>query len=309
MRLRTQHKHIIIGLLVCFKVFTHAHGQQSAAFPEYNYNTFIINPAYAGLLPSTEITMSNTGFSNFEGAPKNINLSFHSPLQEGKMGLGAAVIRDQIGVTSSTTTFAAYSYKIFFDFKNDRPYWQNYQPAALSFGITAGLQQFQDNLLELGITDDINFSQNINSTIPTVGAGILFNHSRFYAGVSAPNLLGKKLASEDGINLEFPVYGYFGYRFFSDRFENLMIKPSLFLRHEKGAPLLADLNVSLSYRNLFEIGAGYRTTSSVNLLAGVYIANTFRIIYHYNITSNSNPFGNAHGIILSLRLKNGYEAN
>lgn len=299
----------LLTLFVCFLTYNVLYSQQSALFPEYNYNPFIINPAYAGLLSTTEATLSNTGFSNFEGAPRNLNLSFHTPLQDGKMGLGAAIIRDQIGVTNSTNAFLAYSYKIFFDFKSDRPYWQDYQAGSLSFAITAGVQQFQDNLLNLGITDDVRFSENVNASIPNIGAGILFNHARFYAGISAPNLIGLKLATEDNVNIEFPIYGYLGYRFFSNRFEDFMVKPSLFLRHEKGAPLLADLNVSVSYRNKFELGAGYRSTSSINLLAGVYLADTFRIIYHYNLATNNSPLSNTQGIILSFRFNNGYQAN
>ncbi|MFS4481724.1 PorP/SprF family type IX secretion system membrane protein [Hyunsoonleella sp. 2307UL5-6] len=310
MTLKYLHKtSALLILFICFLTCNVVYSQQSALFPEYNYNPLIINPAYAGLLSTTEVTLSNTGFSNFEGAPRNLNLSFHTPLQDGKMGLGAAIIRDQIGVTNSTNAFLAYSYKIFFDFKSDRPYWQDYQAGSLSFAITAGVQQFQDNLLNLGITDDVRFSENVNASIPNIGAGILFNHARFYAGISAPNLIGLKLASEDNVNIEFPIYGYLGYRFFSNRFEDIMVKPSILLRHEKGAPLLADLNVSISYRNKFELGAGYRSTSSVNLLAGVYLADTFRIIYHYNMETNNSPLGNTHGIILSFRFNNGYQAN
>lgn len=312
MKLRYQknitHK-ALLCLLVCIVTNNIIFSQQSALFPEYNYNPFIINPAYAGLLSNTEATLSNTGFSDFEGAPRHLNFSFHTPLQKGKIGLGGAIISDKIGVTNSTNAFVAYSYKIFFDFKSNRPYWQDYQAGSLSFAITAGVQQFQDNLLDLGITDDISFSENINTSIPTIGAGFLFNHAKFYAGISTPNLLGLKLASNEGVNLEFPIYGYFGYYFFSNRFKDFLIKPSLFLRHEKGAPLLADFNVAVSYKNKLELGAGYRSTSSINLLAGIYLADSFRVIYHYNLAPNNSPLGNTQGFILSLRLGNGYNAN
>lgn len=306
MILGNPYKHIALVILIIILPIGLVFGQQTAAFPEYNFNPFIINPAYSGMLESTEATMANTGFSSFEGAPRHFNFSFHSPLQDGKMGLGAAISRDEIGVTRSTHTFVAYSYKIFFDFKEDRPYWQNYQPGALSFGITAGLQQYQDNLLELNIVDDHRFSRNIDATIPTIGAGILFNHSRFYVGVSAPNLLGTSLASDDDVVLRFPVYGYLGYRFFNNRFENFMLKPSIFIKHETGAPLLADFNMSVSYRKHFELGAGYRSNTSFNVLAGLYLFNNFRIIYHYNIITNNSPLGNTHGLVLSLRLGDGF---
>lgn len=259
-------------------------------------------------MPTTEATLSNSGFFNsFDGSPKNFSLSFHSPLRDGKIGIGAGLIRDQIGVTTSTSAFAAYSYKIFFDFKDDRPYWQIYQPGTLSFGITAGIQQYQDNLLELGIMNDPNFSQNINATIPTIGIGFLFNHARFYAGVSSPNLLGDRLASDDNLDLKSPVYGYFGYRFYNNLFEDFMLKPSVLLKHEKGAPLQIDTNVSVSYRNRFELGAGYRTSSSINLLAGIYLIKNFRLIYHYNMALKDSPLGNTHGIMLSYRFGDGYK--
>lgn len=296
--------------LLIFLGYISANAQQTAAFSEYNYNPFIINSAYAGLLPTTEMTASNSGFiSSLEGSPRNFSLSFNSPLNEGKVGLGAGFIRDEIGVTTNTNFFAAYSYKIFFDFEDNRPYWQVYQPGVLSFGIQAGVQQFQDNLLELGISNDPNFAENINATIPTIGVGFLFNHARFYAGVSAPNVLGDKLATRDDIDLSNPAYGYFGYRFFTNRFQEIMIKPNLLIKYEDGAPLQADINLAASFKNRFEIGAGYRTSSSVNLLAGVYLIKNFRLIYHYNMAVNDSPLGNTHGLILSYRFGEGYSKN
>ena len=66
------------------------------------------------------MTLANTGFSAFDGSPKNISFSFHTPIADRKMGIGAGIIRDEIGVTTSTSAFAAYSYKIRFDFQDDR---------------------------------------------------------------------------------------------------------------------------------------------------------------------------------------------
>ncbi len=281
--------------------------QQTPVFSEYNYNPFIINSAYAGLSNTAEITLATNGLLNsLEGSPENLNLSFHTPIGSNQTGVGAGLIRDKIGVTTSTSAFAAYSYKIFFDFKENRPYWQVYQEPSLSFGITAGVQKYENNLLELGITNDPTFMRNINTTIPTVGIGVLFNKSNFYAGLSTPNVLGTRFATDDTVELQSPFYGFFGYRFFSSRYENFMLKPSILTRYEKGAPLQADLNMSLSYRNQFEIGIGYRTNASVNLLAGVYLFESLRLIYHYNVAPERLAFGNTHGLILSFRFNRGF---
>ena len=73
-------------------------GQQTPTFSEYNYNPFIINSAYAGLTPNTEMSISNSGhFNQFEGSPRTFSLSGHGALNGRKMGLGAGIVRDEIG--------------------------------------------------------------------------------------------------------------------------------------------------------------------------------------------------------------------
>lgn len=281
--------------------------QQTPLFAEYNYNPYLINTAYAGLAPSTEISLSNTGFFNqLEGSPRSFALSLHTPLNRGIVGLGAGFIRDEIGVTTSTNAFATYSYKIFFDTKKNRPYWQIYTPNSLSFAITGGLQQYQDNLLDLGIMGDPNFAQNINASIPTIGLGILLNLADFHVGLSAPNILGDTLATDDNLDLSNAYYGYIGYRFYSNIFEEIMIKPNVLGKYENGAPFQVDLNIALSYKNRFELGTGYRTNSSINLLAGVYLLKNIRAIYNYNLAFNDNPLGNTHGIVVSYLFGEGY---
>lgn len=302
-------KHTILTLLSIF-ILNSVFAQQTPTFAEYNYNPFLINPAYAGLTPHTELSVSNAGFFNaLNGSPRTFSAAGHGSISEDKMGLGAGIIRDEIGVTSSTSFYAAYSYKIFFDFDGNRPYWQNYEANVLSFGITAGLQQFQDNLTQLGIINDEVFAQDINANIPTVGLGFLLNLNAFYVGVSSPNVIGDALVSDKSFNISNTYYGYMGYRFYSNRFKDLIIKPNVLLRHENGAPLQIDTNIAVSFRNKFELGAGYRTSNSYNILAGIYLFNNFRAIYNYNIATNNSPLGNTHGFILSYQMDNGYSVD
>lgn len=300
-KIRTIVAIICVGFIHCLNA------QQTPTFSEYNYNPFIINAAYAGLTENTEFSISNTGFFNqFEGSPKSFSLSGHGSLNRKKVGIGAGIVRDEIGVTTSTNFFAAYSYKIFFDFKSNRPYWQHYDSGVLSFGITAGLQQYQNNLTELGIIGDPKFAQNIGASIPTVGLSFLFNHAAFYVGFSTPNVIGDTLASDDSLVLSSPYYGYFGYRIYSNHFQDLMIKPNVLLKIEDGTALQADINIALSFRNKFEIGTGYRTSNSINFLAGAYLFNNVRAIYNYNIANKNSPLGNTHGFILNFQFGDGY---
>ncbi|KAA2219656.1 PorP/SprF family type IX secretion system membrane protein [Maribacter flavus] len=305
---KTIYQFALLAIYILFQIGVNKlQAQQTPLFAEYNYNPYLINTAYAGLAPSTEVSLSNTGFFNrVEGSPRSFALSLHTPLNRGKVGLGAGFIRDEIGVTTSTNAFATYSYKIFFDTKKNRPYWQVYTPNSLSFAITGGLQQYQDNLLDLGIVGDPNFAQNINASIPTIGLGILLNLADFHLGFSAPNVLGDTLATDDNLDLSNAYYGYFGYRFYSNIFEEIMIKPNVLAKYENGAPFQVDFNIAMSYKNRFELGTGYRTNSSINLLAGVYLLKNIRAIYNYNLAFNNNPLGNTHGIVVSYLFGEGY---
>ncbi|WP_298477552.1 PorP/SprF family type IX secretion system membrane protein [uncultured Maribacter sp.] len=298
---------LALGVILSFVSYNSLFAQQTPTFAEYSYNPFMINGAYAGLTQNPEFSLSNSGFLNdLEGSPRTFSLSGHGSVNRNKVGLGAGIIRDQIGVTTSTSFFAAYSYKIFFDFKSNRPYWQLYDAGVLSFSITAGLQQYQDNLTQLGIVGDPNFAQDINSSIPTIGLGFLFNHASFYVGFSTPNVLGDALATDDNLNLNSPYYGYFGYRFFNNIFQDLMIKPNILLKYENGAALQTDFNISVSFKNKFEIGTGYRTNNSINILAGIYLFDNVRAIYNYNLATNDSPLGNTHGLIISYQFGDGY---
>lgn len=291
---------LIISLFIALIFNNKSNAQQTPLFPEYNYNPFLVNAAYTGMANGAEATISNYGYlNNIEGSPRTLTFSLHSPVHQDRMGLGGAVLHDKTGVTTRTQVFAAYSYKIFFDVKSDRPYWQIYNRNVLSFGITAGIQQYSENLLDLGIIDDPEFDENINVNIPTIGVGFLYNQKHFYIGFSAPNILGNKLASRDDLNLSNPFYGYFGYRFFTNRFEEIMIKPSALLKYEKGAPMQADVNMAVTFKNKFEVGTGYRSSSSLNFLGGIYALKGFKFVYFYNMAFSNSMLGNSHGIVIS----------
>ncbi len=285
--------------------------QQTPSFTEYNYNPFVLNSAYAGVLADAEATLSNIGFGNqnFEGSPRSFAFTFNTPMRNENMGLGIGVINDEIGVTSATQIFGAYSYKIILN-DNAYPYWKVYDRSFISFGLNAGALLYNQDLLSLGLQDDPNFAENVNATLPSIGAGILFGYRNFFAGISAPNLLGETFANQDNLQLSQPLYAYTGYHFVLDRYDpKFILKPSMLFKYEEGAPFQVDTNLALSFKNFLEVGAGYRTSSTINAFLGFYFLKNFRAIYNYSQSSADSPLANTHGIILSYRAGNGYVAD
>ncbi|MCX2679282.1 PorP/SprF family type IX secretion system membrane protein [Galbibacter sp. EGI 63066] len=296
-----------------FIIATHSIAQQTPVFSDYIYNTLVINPAHAGLYSETEVVLANHGMGNsVEGSPRTFTGTFNTSLDKrrmgnlGKMGFGAGIINDQIGVTEATQVFASYAYKIHLGRDYNQPRWFQANPQVISFGLTAGLLSYRENLLELGLEDDPNFDENINASIPTIGVGFLYNRRDLYLGLAAPNVLGNTLSSDKSVNLQSPYYAYFGYRFYGNALEDYMIKPNALLKYEEGAPLQLDINLLVSYRSKVEVGVGYRTTSMFNFLAGFYVFNNLRFIYSYNHRTTNSPLTNTHGLSLSYRFGGGY---
>lgn len=283
-------------------------GQQTPVFADYSYNSVVFNPAHAGFYPNLDITLTSRGLLNtIEGSPKNIGLTINSPITKKNIGLGAGFYSDQVGITKITGLFGAYSYKLFFN--SDTSTWWDYNPHVLSFGITAGCMIYSENLVDLDIQNDPNFAANIHTIIPTMGAGVFYNREHFYIGFSAPNLLKGTVSSEQNINIENPYYLYTGFRFFTTRFEEIRINPSMLIKHVSGAPIQVDFNTKINYKNKFEIGVGYRTNSSVNFLVGVHMSKNFRILYNYNKSLYNSNSLNTHGVVLNFRLSNGFKSN
>ena len=301
-------KYILLFLFTC--ILTRNFGQQTPSFTEYNYNPFIVNSAYTGVVDDIEITLSNIGFGNrnFKGAPSSLAITLNTPLLNEKMGLGVGILRDRIGVTTATQFFASYSYKIFFN-DNKYPYWKLYNRSFFSFGLNAGLLDYNQDLLSLNIDNDPNFSQNIDSSLPTIGIGALFGQGNFFAGISAPNVLGRSFFNPDNLKISNPIYIYTGYQIATNSFAEYIVKPSFLFKYEQGAPFQIDFNLSLKIKDMLEVGAGYRTSSAFSALVGLYVSKNLRILYNFSQGFKNVPLGSTHGIILSYKIGKGYKQN
>ena len=241
--------------------------QQDAQYTQYMYNTMSVNPAYAGSRGQLSLAaLYRSQWVGLEGAPKTFTLNLHSPIRDSRVGYGISVVNDNIGdgVVQETYIDAAISYTI--DVSRD---------AKLSFGLKgggnllsldfSGLQKYQEEFVD---SDNID-----NRFTPNFGLGVYYHTDRFYAGLSAPNLLESKhfdnaagdennFLSVDRINF----YMIAGYVF--DLNANLKFKPALLTKVVSGAPLQLDLSGTFLFNEKFSFGAAYRWNAAVSALLG-----------------------------------------
>ena len=255
--------------------------QQDPQYTQYMYNTVAINPAYAGNRGVTSIVgLHRSQWVGLEGAPRTQSLSIHSPIGEGKVGLGLSIVNDALGPAQETYIGADFSYTI-----------NTSNTGKLSFGLKAGGHILDVDFSKLTLFDasDPRFSQNIDNKIsPIIGAGLYYHTDRFYAGLSVPNLIQTKhfdesnnsnsasFIAEERIN----YYGIMGYTF--DISDQLKFKPSTLVKLVAGAPLQVDLTANFLVMEKLHLGAAYRWSAALSGLVGFQVSDSMLIGLAYD---------------------------
>jgi len=288
-----------IAILLAVSTFS-ANAQQDPMVTQYMFNGLYLNPAYAG---SHEYWSSTISYrtqwvgAEFEGAPQTAILAVDGPINGQNMGLGFIATHDRIGVTNTSTFMANYAYQLKFKGKSK-----------LAFGINAGVSQFSSGLTDVRIWDEQDqvYANNLNKTLPRIGAGMYYFSERHYVGLSVPTLL----SYEDGNSFSMDLseasflrrhYLLTGGVVFKVS-ENVKFKPSALLKYVNNAPLEADINFSVVFKDAFWIGASYRTQDAVSVILEYQSNSYFRIGYAYDITvSGLRSYQNgSHEIMIGI---------
>jgi type IX secretion system PorP/SprF family membrane protein len=283
---------ILAGLLLTlFNLDVQA--QQDPMYTHYMYNTLSVNPAYAGSRDALTITdLHRAQWVSFKGAPITQTLSIHSPIANKHIGLGLTATSDRIGPINNTAISGSFAYIM-----------QLNEKSKLSLGISGGINIFQANLNSLSLEqqNDPTFVNNIsNHYTPNFGFGAYYKRDRFYAGVSAPNLIqstystvssanGTELISKAQNHYFFIAGGVFNLS------ENLAFKPTTLIKATAGAPLQADLTGSFIVMKRLLLGAMYRSNDSFGGLVGFDVTEQFHLGYSYDFSFGLRTFKNNQG--------------
>ncbi len=275
-----------------------AQSQQDAMFTHYAFNTLAVNPAYAGTRDALTITgLHRSQWVSFPGAPMTQTLTLHTPFVSRNAGLGLSVVNDKIGPSNTMSFYADFSYRI----KVTEKSW-------LSFGLKGGLNVRNIDLEKLKTIEgnDPAFAQNAHSKyLPNFGFGLYYFSHRYYVGVSIPKLLENDYRTNEvlgstKLGSEKKHYFLIAGAVFNLS-ENIMLKPTGFLKVTNGAPIEGDITANFIFYNKFWLGAMFRTGDALGLLAGFNITDQFSVGYSFdwsytNTTVKYN--GGSHEIML-----------
>ncbi len=280
--MKPMNKILILIMFVSFSLITtFSYAQQDAQYTQYMYNTISVNPAYAGSRGVLSVMgLHRSQWVGLEGAPRTQTLTLNTPIgKKNRMGLGLSIVNDEIGPTNETYFDIDFSYTIPVS-----------EQAKLSFGLKAGghLLNVDFQKLSQRVDGDPVFGNNVNNKFsPNVGLGLYYHTNRFYAGLSAPNILKTDHFDEESSNSnafiaeeEVNFYLIGGYVF--DLNENIKFKPAVLTKLVQGAPLQVDVSANFLLYDKLTLGAGYRWSAAFSALAAFQISDSMLIGFAYD---------------------------
>ena len=292
----------LVGMILSLSLSNSLFAQQLPLYSEYMFNTFEINPAYAGARDAIQITsMFRKQWTGFKTAPQSTFLSVDMPIPGKRVGLGVKIVDDRDEITKTVGAQAAYAYKV--------PVGEY---STLAFGLQAGVMNFQSDFTKVDVIDpnDPSFSQIINSSKANFGTGIFFNTESFYVGVSVPNLIRHNLRKSNpgnfsDIKQNMHIFFNTGYVF---RLTNdFVFKPSVLVRGLVGSPVSVDVNANLWIADMVSFGTSYRNNSALVGIINLRVLPELYLGYAYDHSiSRLNIIAKgSHEVILKYEIPSG----
>lgn len=267
-----------ITLFVCLCISSQA--QHEAITSQYMSNGLVINPAYAGSRDAFSASLSyRKQWTGIEGAPTTLNFSMHSPLKDDRSSVSLMFYRDVIGVVEDNAIFGGYAYRM--------PLGKG----KLSFGLSGGVRFLRADwaAIQTDQQGDLAFQQSSPLYIlPDFSTGIYYYSEQFFGGFSLPMLLTHDLnASSSKFTVRNDANEY-NYTFLGGMHikasEDIMIRPSFLLKILPSASTQVDINAVAEYKNVFGLGACYRTNDAVVGMAQFRLNDQFILGYSFDFT-------------------------
>lgn len=291
-----------MGIFLFLSFSNSLSAQQLPLYSEYMFNTFEINPAYAGSRDVIQIiSMFRKQWTGFKTAPQSTFLSVDLPIPGKRVGLGIKIVDDRDEITKTIGAQAAYAYKV--------PVGSY---STLALGLQAGAMSFKSDFTKVDVIDpnDPSFSHVVNSVKINFGTGIFFNTENFYVGVSLPNLFRQNLKKNDPGNLgdfkqNMHIYFNTGYVFMLSY--NFVLKPSVLVRGLVGSPVSVDVNTNLWIADMLSLGVSYRNKSALVGIINLRVLPELYLGYAYDHSiSRLNIIAKgSHEVILKYEIPNG----
>lgn len=274
-------KKIAFLISVCFSWLANA--QQDIQITQNMFNKFAVNPAYAGATSNLNASvLHRSQWVGFEGAPTSQIFNLEVPVYALAGGVGLNVVNDAIGNGFRYRQVGAtYAFR---GKLGDETF--------LGLGFNAGFFNIDFNYDTWLASDGGDGSNDphipdvdASAIVPDFGVGAYLQYKNFNFGVSSTHIVEFDAELDGGKDA---VYGSNRHYYFIGEANFEMnrlwsIAPSVFIKTDEVKPQF-DFATNFIYKDLFTVGAAYRTFDAVAIMASYKYDNKILVGYSYDIT-------------------------
>jgi type IX secretion system PorP/SprF family membrane protein len=276
-------KVFLIAILAVASLSTRA--QQDILLTQYMFNHLLVNPGYAG---SQEYMAATALYRNqwvgWDNAPTTEVVSLHGPLGITNLGWGGMISHDHEGVIDRTNVYANFAYHLKLNEK-----------FKLGMGLRGGTGIFtRKTPSKVWDTTDPKYMDNVSNILPNLGAGLYLYSNKFYAGLSAPEVISydpNRTLSLDVEKEAKDLYNQVRHYFVATGVvvplsgNDLMMRPSILVKYTKNAPVESDFNLMFILNERVWIGGSYRTGDAIAAILELQLTKQLRLGYSYDFTT------------------------
>jgi len=296
--MNTFFKHIIKSLLIlCLCAAGRSvSAQQDIYWSQWILNPYLVNCAVAGWDGYTTVNlMSREQWVGIPGSPntqavtaqtrilKNSFISRGAKVRKkstsssvsGRVGLGAYVYNDRVGLIDRTGIQLTYAYHI--PFKSSQ----------LSFGLSLNAYQFKLNWAKIDVlSEEFKSSDNLIMAakqgifIPDMNFGVYYAAEKYFVGFSASDLAQAALKISNGPTVDYKLVRNYvfigGYNIpVNSTFERrttditVLIQPNALVKISEYGAIQGDMGVRVLLGQQYWAGVSYRTPNIMVVMAGI----------------------------------------
>ena len=256
--------------------------QQESFLTNFRFQMSLINPSFAGADADNLVALtSRNQWASIENSPKTQVLTFSSKRKKN-VGLGISIMSNNYFVEKNTASYLDFSYKLNLS-----------ENSLLYLGLKGGATFYKANLI--GLTTLNSAPDPAQSSFarfnPNLGIGTYLQTPSFWFSFSIPRLFNSGDTLSFTITSTDQVHTYFASGVIFKINDSFDLKPSILVRSVSNFNTTADFLTLLSYKNLFDIGASYRTTNSLGIISYVSIKKFLDFGYSYEASTLSGLSG------------------
>ncbi|WP_158825465.1 PorP/SprF family type IX secretion system membrane protein [Mucilaginibacter lacusdianchii] len=306
----------ILTLVILMLSARMLYAQQDVQQSQYMFNGIYINPAYAGYKQNLNLhSFYRSQWTGMPGAPVSMSLAVDAIANDGNVGLALQLASDKLGAQNFFTAYGNYAYRL-------RMNADGSSRLALGFGVGVMQVGIDGSLLTTNDPEPYQPTNTQSKLLPDARLGVYYSDDKYYAGLSADNLVAQFIDVRINSYLAQPKpHFYLTAGMLVPLSEDILIKPSVLLKDDRGGPTSLDLNAFLLFGQKLWLGASYRTgvklyskdylqrdLSNLNSIVGaveLFPLENLRVGYGYDVSIGplKGYSGGTHEISVGFYLK------